>query len=210
MYYQNYEDYMREVLGYPIEPKSTYECYNYKPVQSYISPARYSDEIMDLYPEIYKIVNPMVCKLCERNTEPITKELIEQMVDEIYKNLEVEPKITATVNVQVNANLNATTSGQKNKNIANAKNSQTQNSNNNNEFLEGKTNQTQNPTNKKEKHNNTLKDLITILVLNRLLGSGFPNRPPRRQMSQIFMQPTIPAFLPQDGFLQDNYFQYRC
>ena len=29
MYYQNYEDYMRSVLGYPIEPTNTYESYDY-------------------------------------------------------------------------------------------------------------------------------------------------------------------------------------
>ena len=31
MYYQNYEDYMRSVLGYPIEPRNTYEMYNFMP-----------------------------------------------------------------------------------------------------------------------------------------------------------------------------------
>ncbi|MCI9038560.1 MAG: hypothetical protein HFJ29_01545 [Clostridia bacterium] len=30
MYYQNYEDYMRQVLGYPINDPNIYETYDYR------------------------------------------------------------------------------------------------------------------------------------------------------------------------------------
>jgi len=106
MYYQNYEDYMRSVLGYPIQSQNTYEPYNYDEfyyeTQIPVGPARYSNEIMDLYPEIYKVVNPMVCKICEANTKPITRELIDRMTDEIYMNLESQPDMNTVVNVRVN------------------------------------------------------------------------------------------------------------
>ena len=45
----------------------------------------------------------MVCKICEVNTKPITKELIEQMTDEIYLNIESETTLEEDiVNVRVN------------------------------------------------------------------------------------------------------------
>ena len=73
MYYQNYEDYMRSVLGYPIEPTNTYESYDYlmspyERSQAYSNQLGYNNEILELYPDIYRVVNPMVCKICENNT----------------------------------------------------------------------------------------------------------------------------------------------
>ena len=104
MYFQSYEDYMRTILGYPVQNEMSYNTYpNYS--YDYVSEQlpRYSNEIMDLYPEIYKIVNPMVCKICEANSKPITKELVEQMTDEIYLNLENDAEIEEDiVNVRVN------------------------------------------------------------------------------------------------------------
>lgn len=108
MYYQNYEDYMRSILGYPLQEQrmyeNTYADYSNINDELDLQMPRYSSEIMNLYPEIYKIVNPMVCKLCQANTKPICRELIEQMTDEIYLNLESDPSQYAgdVVNVQVN------------------------------------------------------------------------------------------------------------
>ena len=108
MYYQNYEDYMRAILGQPIQMSQNdgYNTYtNYSNTQyEYLSEMpRYSDEILALYPDIYKLVNPMVCKICEANTKPISRELIEQMTDEIYLNLESDTGVEEEViNVRVN------------------------------------------------------------------------------------------------------------
>jgi len=91
MYYQNYEEYMRNVLGYPTEASNTYEMYNYgtmpyeNPVYATIDN---NGDLINLYPEIYKIINPMVCKICESNTKTITRELVDQMTEEIYLNIE--------------------------------------------------------------------------------------------------------------------------
>ena len=102
MYYQNYEDYMRAILGQPIQMSQNdgYNTYtNYSNTQyEYLSEMpRYSDEILALYPDIYKLVNPMVCKICEANTKPISRELIEQMTDEIYLNLESDTGVEEEV-----------------------------------------------------------------------------------------------------------------
>lgn len=105
MYYQSYEDYMRSVLGYPAQSRqntyeTTYEM-QYMPDVTYVNPSNYNREMLDLYPEIYQIVNPMVCKICESNTKPLTRELLESMTDEIYSNLESDPKMDTVVNVRV-------------------------------------------------------------------------------------------------------------
>ena len=121
MYYKNYEDYMRAVLGYPIERQNTYSNYSNNYLQanntnlatqymqaenSYTidNNKRYNEnDFLNFYPEIYKIVNPMVCKICENNNKPITKELIQKMTDEVYNNLE-ETETTTVVNVNASFN----------------------------------------------------------------------------------------------------------
>ena len=94
MDYQNYEDYMRTVLGYSPYMGNTYtyqepeDMYNYQEIQEEVSNTQ---DVTPLYPEIYKIVYPMVCKACNMHIhQELTKELLEQMIDDIYKNVEPE------------------------------------------------------------------------------------------------------------------------
>ncbi len=116
MYYQNYEDYMRQVLGYPINDPNIYETYDYK--NDYQNRKTYEDtyfsrnqsmsnqnitnmsedEIKSCYPEIYHLVYPMVCKVCDANTEPITRQLIDRMTDEVYNSIEDRSTV---VNIRV-------------------------------------------------------------------------------------------------------------
>ena len=56
-------------------------------------------DLEELYPEIYKIVYPMVKKACDRVSSPITREVFENMVDEIYSNIEVSDTIDLHINV---------------------------------------------------------------------------------------------------------------
>jgi len=209
MYYQNYEDYMRSVLGYPIQ-QNTYEIYPYAEVpyetsQIYSHSVRYSDEIMDLYPEIYKVVNPMVCKICDINTKPITRELINQMTDEIYMNLETDPETDTIVNVRVN------TSNEGEKTEKNSRTSvTTQNTMQNrasktkldNEKSEMR--QSEIKEDRQRRPNNSLKDLIRILILNRLLG-GFPGRPPRPQPPRPPRPPMRPNYPREDRYYNECF-----
>lgn len=192
MYYQNYEDYMRSILGYPVREQNQFSD-TYREYSSIINHdystqlPRYSSEILDLYPEIYKIVNPMVCKVCEANIKPISRELIEQMVDEIYLNIESDPEdyVSEVVNVKVNL---PDTSQQEEK--RQSKNSQSSSNvmsvsrikDNRIEKKQEKVEKTvlaENSTkqNRLVRRNNTLRDLIKILILNQLLGGNM--RPPR-------------------------------
>ena len=60
MYYQNYDDYMHSILGYPNTYDNCNECYN-SFVKHQMTNAISEKE--QWYPEIYKIVYPMVKKI---------------------------------------------------------------------------------------------------------------------------------------------------
>lgn len=195
MYYQNYEDYMRSVLGYPLENQNTYELYepygeeHYEMSQVYSNFGRYSNEIMDLYPEIYKIINPMVCKICDVNTKPITRDLIERMTDEIYLNLESQPESDTIVNVRVNTS-----------NVTEKKNNTS--TTNLRSKVKPEIEEKSYKESRQNRQNNTLRDLIRILILNRLLG-GFPgNRPPNQRPPR---PPMRPPYLRNDMYFNNNF-----
>lgn len=86
-----YEEYMRSVLGYqPINYNNTYDM-EYDRFDMLNMTAMNNLKIQELencYPDIYRIVYPMVQKACNQNTRTITKDLIESMTDEIYYAIE--------------------------------------------------------------------------------------------------------------------------
>lgn len=99
MEYQNYEDYMRSVLGYNPLPNNMYnnlyvqpETNNYAvDYNSYYT--NNAEELNNFYPDSYKLIYPMICKVCnQNNNKEITKELLESMTDEIYTNFEGEER----------------------------------------------------------------------------------------------------------------------
>ena len=209
MYYKNYEDYMKSILGYPIQEQNlfsnTYSNYNNMEYEYITQMPRYSKEILDLYPEIYKIVNPMVCKLCEANTKPITKELLEQMTEEIYLNIESDPSEYVSQVVNVKVNLPNQEEKRQGKNIAsNSVNSPKATITRKENRVEEKIN-TENR--QVRRNNNTLRDLIKILILNQLLGGNLrpmprPPRPPFPMRPEI--NPIPPR--PQPRSEHNNFF----
>ena len=105
-------------------------------------------ETEDLYPDIYRIVNPVVEEVCNRNrNKNITEELVRAMTEEVYSN--VEGNSSLQVDVQVKTEL-------KNGDVRNpnVKKPETRQKN----FL--------------------LNDLIRILILKNLLRPRPPVRPP--------------------------------
>lgn len=108
-----YEEYMRSVLGYqPVNYDNTYDIWydRFENIQT--------QELENCYPEIYRIVYPMVQKACSQNTRPITQDLVDSMTDEIYfaiedremlesrKNDEKNIKETEDRQIRRNTNLN--------------------------------------------------------------------------------------------------------
>ena len=201
MYYQNYEDYMRSVLGYPRDAQDTYQMnyYNDEINRNYME-GMYQDtkDIEDLYPDIFKAINPYVVDICSRCNCPVTRDILEDMVEEVYQKVENNNEVMVNINIvndsaiisREEENRSAT---QNTSNTANSQNNQISSTrtnysrsniqNNSSESLkrgmEGTENRENRETRQRRPHNNPfLRDLIKILILNKLLNN-FPNRPNR-------------------------------
>lgn len=91
MYNSNYEEYMQNVLGYNIRPQNTYQM----PENIYEMQRGSSYENMDLenlYPDIYRMLQPMIQKVCMRATGVINEEMISSMTDEVYNAMTEETR----------------------------------------------------------------------------------------------------------------------
>ena len=165
-----YEDYMQNILGYRMNPQAnmnTYEQYNmqgeewqqydnYMPMtqQGSQMASNMNIDLESCYPEVYKIIYPMIRNVCMRNTEPITEEVIDRMVNEVYTNIETGDVITLNINLG-----NSVTTGEKGANT---------------EAKEG----TQNRETESRQRNFLMNDLIRILLIRALLRRQGGNRPP--------------------------------
>ena len=87
-----YEEYMRNVLGYQPMNNDTYgygmNFENFEMANMSSTNTVQMRELEDCYPEIYRIIYPMVQNACNRNTRPITRDLIDSMTEEIYFAIE--------------------------------------------------------------------------------------------------------------------------
>ena len=164
MFENSYEEYIRSILGYS-QTQDTMTNYPYSPVNMQTTnygQNQTNSELEDCYPEIYKLVYPMVRKACSSNTQPVTRELIENLTDEIYFSIEGNDN-------EVNININLTNQVQKNTENRNISKPEVK-------MSEAKENRSPRPINR------GLRDLIKILLLRELLNRPyFPgNRPPIR------------------------------
>lgn len=173
MYYQNYEDYMRQVLGYPINDPNIYETYDYRNENTYSSNQVQNNlteaEMKALYPDSYNIIYPLVSKACEANNEPISKSVVDKMTDDVYKLVERNETV---VNIKIEAQ--------------NRENSRVSSRQEMKRELTPKRTPIKTETRETRQPNNPLlRDLIKILILQRLFGGGaitpprpMPPRPP--------------------------------
>ena len=181
MNYQNYEDYMRSILGYntgniyanTYNPRNDY--YFDMPMMGTDYIMTEADEYSDLYPDIYKLIYPMVCKVCSDNGyREITKDLIDKMTEEIYLNFEAEDRQSQSLRTPL-----------KNGDVRNpnAKEPETRQETRQSNFL--------------------LKDLIKILILREMLQRR-PNRPPFPPQGRPPMPPR-----PRPSMVPGNQPQWR-
>lgn len=83
MYNSNYEEYMANVLGYNMRPQNTYQ--EMESIYEMQQGEYYEDMNLEaLYPENYRIIYPMVQKVCMKATGAINEELINNMTNEVY------------------------------------------------------------------------------------------------------------------------------
>lgn len=173
MYYQNYEDYMRQVLGYPINDPNIYETYDYRNENTYslnqVQNNLTEAEIKALYPDSYNIIYPLVCKACEANNEPISKSVVDKMTDDVYKLVERNETV---VNIKIEAQ------NRENSHVS-ARQEMKRELTPKRTPIKTETRETRQP------NNPLLRDLIRILILQRLFGGGaitpprpMPPRPP--------------------------------
>lgn len=173
MYDNQYEEYIRSVLGYP----STANMNQNQMYQNeYPNPSQVNmrNDLEEFYPEIYKIIYPMVQKACDGNMGANSREEIEQMTDEIYSAIED--------NNQINVNINLGNT------ISTTNMNRTQNRNEiPKEEIQKKSSEKQEVENRNTEEsriiprNNNLRDLIKILLIRELLRrrhNHFPPRPP--------------------------------
>lgn len=212
MYNETYDDYIRSILGYPA--RNQFEQYNleqqeYQGYQEYRNPTFNTNinisgnnvELENSYPEIYKIVYPMIAKKCENiRNSTFTKDDLENMTDEIYYALETKNE------TRVNINLSNDVSSTKTSNATNTTNRKP----------EVKVSETKD---EKRQINTGLRDLIQILLIRELLNRRrppfrppIPNPPgpgPRPPMRPPFRPgPGRPPFNRDFGSSNDLYEQF--
>lgn len=93
MNYQNYDEYMRSLIGYPN-------------MRASMSPTMFSmntssDDLERMYPEVYRVVYPMVCFACDNIRTPVTEEMVDMMTDDIYDRVEADGRINIDISVEV-------------------------------------------------------------------------------------------------------------
>ena len=174
MYDNNYEEYIRSILGYPYTTN-----FNANTMYS----ARYPEtnetnmrnDLEDCYPEIYKIIYPMVQKSCDGNMGANSREEIEQMTDEIYSAIEDNNQINVNINL---GNTISTTNMNRMQNRNEISKEEVQKKNSEKQEVENRNIETESRISPR---NNNLRDLIKILLIRELLRRRhhhFPPRPP--------------------------------
>lgn len=108
MYNSNYEEYMANVLGYNIRPQNTYQ--NVGNTYGMQQENHYEDmSLENLYPETYRMVYPMIQKVCMRVTGVINEEVISNMTNEVY-NAMVERETRQSKEIPKNSEMRNSTS----------------------------------------------------------------------------------------------------
>lgn len=170
MYSQNYDDYIRSILGYPANNSFQMgqyggDCYSDSRIMNTSFSQNNAQELEECYPEIYKVVYPMVRKACQNINTPVTKEMVDRMTDELYVMVEGNDEVYLNINL--------------NNNVENVNTVNTVTQNNRNTS----TKDVKSENRETRQINRGLRDIIRILLLRELLGRpGFPgfsgNRPP--------------------------------
>ena len=189
---ESFDDYIRQVLGYPNNEYSytpqQYDNYSY-PNHSNITDNNVvnminEDELESCYPEIYKVVYPMIKKRCSQINEKVTEEIASTIEPTDINDIQVN------INLQNELNENRIKTSDVYKNTAISETSKSLNSQTNNlrQAQEKQKNENRGSKSDGEKRfiRNNLADLIKILIIRELL-----NRPGGR-----LPRPSIPGSRP--------------
>lgn len=156
MCYQN--DYMRDFFYYNQNPNQNMNMnYGYMPNNNMFRTTNNNNNIENLYPNIYRILQPVVRKVVAgSNFQYLTEEVVSNMVDTVYNIVEGD-RNTRTTEVSAEAIETRRTNSQTTSNATqNQAATQSRGSNNTN-----------------NEYNTLLKDLIRILVLQEIARVGW-------------------------------------
>lgn len=161
MYNKAYDDYLTGVLGIQPNYGNIYENYNMNEyylknieTSNYNTYGMSKEEIESCFPEIYRIINPLVVRTWNINTKPITIELIEQIEQQIYETIDDHKEIKVNINLTNSIGGGDRKNKEDNREVNNTQDRQT---------------------------NYLLKDLIRILIIKNLLERQTPpSMPPYR------------------------------
>lgn len=95
MYYDNYDENMRNMYRYPNE--DSYVANHYYNMPAYHNQYMRGAELESMYPMSYKVIYPMICEVCDRAQMPVTEEMLCKMRDDIIHRIEIE----GTFNIQI-------------------------------------------------------------------------------------------------------------
>ena len=218
MYYQNYEDYMKSVLGNSYSNEYMNQNYNIPYMSNQSMPVNANvmentsvrpknnmqnnanvstynkdmdklekiEKIKKMYPDIYCLLIPMVNKIVEENkNKEITESLIENMTMEIYNNIEddmIGRKISMQESSKISTNIPNTRNTVNNSRVSTTQNSSTINSRismqtssnihvTKSNVREGSLNSSNSNQNIRKIGNPALKDLIKILIINKIIDN---------------------------------------
>ncbi len=96
MNYQDYDEYVRSLMGYPNMPTSMFPT-----MSPYSNMNLNSDDLERMYPESYRVVYPMVCVACDNVRTPVTEPMLDMMTDDIYDRVEADGRINIDISVEV-------------------------------------------------------------------------------------------------------------
>lgn len=190
MYENEYENYMRSVLGYPTNNTYNINSFPYRSNNNIIR-----DNYEQLYPDIYKVLKPMVKKVCSNvRSMDISSETIEDMANEIYNNIESDAMDITRAGTENSLKSNEaevrakSDYGFKGNSDSNTRGSTTASNNhraNSGTIGDCKLSSSDSTADKNTREQNrgcccnpTLKDLIKILIITQLISNS-NNRPPK-------------------------------
>lgn len=158
-YYNQIDDYDQCIYNYDFP-------YNLRQKNYYSR--NLATNIEKMYPEIYKIIYPMVQKACMHNSRPITEEVLDEITSDIYNNVEADNIINLNIDIINNRN--------EKKSVSQNNHQLTEENNNRNSY----TNTNTSVQNREYRQiNNPIRDLIKILLIRELLDSRPSPIPPR-------------------------------
>lgn len=165
MYNNVYQEYINNMLGTIPKTHLNFEYDGNRETNFFQNFNATNIDLEKFYPDIYKLLYPMIQTACMRNTKPITEETIDEMVRDIYSNFNADDVTILNINLTNDVRSNSKT------NELQKTNSKT---------LSSEKRNTEEKEDRNLRQNNyLLNDLIRILLIRELLGRP-GNMPPFR------------------------------